>query len=265
MRRLVRAPSLLRALRQFGSAAERPWHVAIVGSGPAGFYAADQLLKGDPDVRVDIYEALPVPFGLVRYGVAPDHQDVKNVTDRFGQIASNPRCSLLANVRVGPAAAEDDPAIGAAGAASTVELSALREHYHAVLLAYGADADRELGGPGEQLGGVHSARHFVEWYNGHPSGVGRSFGLERCETAVVIGHGNVALDCARVLCATPEQLTGSTDIAAHAVAQLASSSVRRVVVLGRRGVLQAAFTIKELRELSKYAHTRGVAPQWPSA
>lgn len=236
------------------------WHVAVVGSGPAGFYTADQLLKGDPDVHVDIYERLPVPFGLVRYGVAPDHQDVKNVTERFCQIAGHERCSLLANVRVGA----DDPE-GAAHAASrpaTIGLDSLSSHYHAVVLAYGADADRPLGLPGEELGGVYSAREFVEWYNGHPSAAGRSFGLGACETAVVVGNGNVALDCARVLCATPEQLVGGTDIAAQAAAELAGSAVRRVVVLGRRGVLQAAFTIKELRELSKLngSTTRLLAP-----
>ena len=216
--------------RRFASAASggSPWHVAIVGSGPAGFYTADFLLKGSPDVRVDIYERLPVPFGLVRYGVAPDHQSVKNVTERFAQIASDPRCSLLANVLVGPC---DD----AAGVAASVPLQTLREQYHAIVLAGGADRDRTLGLPGEDLDGVHSARQFVEWYNGHPSAVGRSFGLQSCETAVVIGHGNVALDCARMLTSTPEQLLGDTDVAAHAAAELSNSGVRQVALLGRRG------------------------------
>jgi len=139
------------------------WHVAIVGSGPAGYYTADQLLKGDPDVKVDIYERLPVPYGLVRYGVAPDHQEVKNVTLRFEQIASDPRCALLANVSVGKPGSASSTAVSA-----SVPLAMLREQYHAVVLAYGADSDRTLGLPGEDLMGVHSARQFVEWYNGHP-------------------------------------------------------------------------------------------------
>ena len=241
-------PRLARRLpcRRLSTSAAKPWHVAIIGSGPAGFYTADFLLKGDPDVRVDIFERLPVPFGLVRYGVAPDHQTVKNVTDRFGQIASDPRCSLLANVRVGDG---DDPT----GVAASVPLAKVREQYHAVVLACGADTDRTLGLPGEELEGVHSARQFVEWYNGHPRAVGRTFGLAGCETAVIVGHGNVALDCARMLCSTPDQLVGETDVASHAVAELSASGVRQVVLLGRRGVLHAAFTIKELRELSKRA------------
>lgn len=209
---------------------------------------ADQLLKGDPDVKVDIYERLPVPYGLVRYGVAPDHQEVKNVTLRFEQIASDPRCTLLANVSVGERGSTASTAVSA-----SVPLATLREQYHAVVLAYGADSDRTLGLPGEDLSGVHSARQFVEWYNGHPLAAAEGFSLRSCETAVVIGHGNVALDCARVLSSTPEQLVGETDIAARAAAELAESNVRQVVLLGRRGVQHAAFTIKELRELSKRA------------
>ena len=245
-RRLVRSGTPRRRLSSGGTT---PWHVAIVGSGPSAFYAADFLLKGDPDVHVDIYERLPVPFGLVRYGVAPDHQEVKNVTLRFDEIASSQRCSLLANVKVADAAAQGD-------VSALVPLSALREHYHGVVLAYGADADRTLGLPGEDLTGVHSARHFVEWYNGHPSAVGHDFGLASCETAVLIGHGNVALDCARMLSATPEELKGQTDVAAHAAAVISESNIRQVVLLGRRGVAHAAFTIKELRELSKRAGAR---------
>ena len=204
----ARAPTacgkLVRGLtaRRFSSSAGVP-HVAVVGSGPAGFYTADFLLKGHPEVRVDIFEQQPVPFGLVRYGVAPDHQTVKNVTERFARIAADPRCSLHANVRI---AATPD----AAGHAASVPLETLREQYHAVVLACGADTDRTLGLPGEELEGVHSARQFVEWYNGHPRAAGRSFGLPVCETAVIVGHGNVALDCARMLCATPAQLRGES-------------------------------------------------------
>ena len=243
-------------LARFSTSAAARWYVAIVGSGPAAFYTADQLLKNDPDVRVDLYERLPVPFGLVRYGVAPDHQDVKNVTDRFGKIASDPRCTLLGNVHVGGGGPRS------AGISAVLPLDALRARYSAVVLACGADADRTLGVPGEELAGVHSAREFVEWYNGHPLGADRAFSLSSCETAVVVGHGNVALDCARVLCATADQLVGDTDIAAHAVEELAQSRVRQVVLLGRRSALHAAFTIKELREISKLsgATTTLVAP-----
>ena len=149
------------------------WHVAVVGSGPAGFYATDQLLKKDPDVRVDMYERLPVPFGRVRYGVAPDHQDVKNVTERFTQIASSSRVSFPGNVHVGDGGAE--------GTAS-VSLPRLLEHYDAVVLANGSASNRLLGLEGEELPGVHSAREFVEWHNGHPEAVNRQFDLSRCQT-----------------------------------------------------------------------------------
>ena len=236
----------MRALRRLSSVPAARWHVAIVGSGPSAFYTADHLLKQDPHVHVDIYERLPVPFGLVRYGVAPDHQSVKEVTKRFDQIASERRCSLLANVCVGSADYADD-------GAAHVPLDVLRKEYHAVVLAYGASSDRTLGIPGEHLRGVDSARQFVEWYNGMPSALGADFDLSRCETAVVVGNGNVALDCARMLSSTPEQLVGETDVAEHAAAELARSSVRQVVLLGRRGVVHAAFTIAELRELSKRA------------
>jgi NADPH-dependent glutamate synthase beta subunit-like oxidoreductase len=251
MHRLARQALLRRHLstpcRVLSSAAPgSPWHVAIVGSGPAAFYTADFLLKGNADVHVDLYERLPVPFGLVRYGVAPDHQSVKNVTDRFTQIASDPRCTVSCNVRVGTGA---DPRAHAA----SIPMEDLREHYHAVVLACGADVDRRLGLPGEDLPGVHAARQFVEWYNGHPYSSTRGFNLAACETAVIVGHGNVALDCARLLTSTPDQLRGDTDVTAHAAAELAASGVRQVVLLGRRGVLHAAFTIKELRELSKRA------------
>ena len=231
--------------RAYSTATQQPWHVAIVGSGPAAFYAADQLLKNDPEVRVDFYEQLPVPFGLVRFGVAPDHQDVKTVTERFEQIEreSDGRVSYAGNVHVGA------PGAGRPGQAS-LELGTLREHYSAVLLAYGAADDRTLGVPGEGLAGVHAARQFVEWYNGHPQAAGLSFDLARCETAVIVGNGNVALDCARVLAKSVDELA-KTDISEHALAELATSQIRQVVLLGRRGVLQAAFTIKEFRALTK--------------
>lgn len=208
------------------------WHVAVVGSGPAGFYTADQLLKGDSEVRVDIFERLPVPFGLVRYGVAPDHQEVKNVTERFNQIASHERCSFFGNVRVGVAGRSD-------AYAAHIPLATLRSCYNAVVLSYGASSDRALGIPGEELGGVFAARQLVEWYNGHPDAANSTFDLSKCDTAVIIGNGNVALDCARLLTASPDELVGS-DIAGHAMDELACSSIRHVVILGRRGPLQVS-------------------------
>ena len=217
--------TLPNALRRGLATATSPWRVAVVGSGPAGFYATDHLLKKDADVQVDLFDRLPVPFGLVRYGVAPDHQEVKNVTERFTQIAISPRVRFLGNVHVGG---------GAPAGAADVSLPQLQEHYDAVLLAYGSASNRSLGVDGEQLPGVHSAREFVEWYNGHPEAVDRRFDLQSTETAVIVGQGNVALDCARVLSKTPAELATS-DIAAHAVEALSRSAVREVVILGRRG------------------------------
>ncbi|KAJ1626403.1 hypothetical protein T492DRAFT_596714 [Pavlovales sp. CCMP2436] len=213
------------------------WRVAIVGSGPAGFYTADALLKGSKDVRVDIFDRLPAPFGLVRYGVAPDHPEVKNVTERFTGIAASPRVRFAGNVRVGD------------GTASTVTVEELRGHYDALVLACGAEGDRRLNLPGEELRGVSSAREFVAWYNGHPDFARERWDLSRGETAVIVGQGNVALDVARVLAKRASDIA-PTDITCAAVAALEASQIRRVFVVGRRGPLQAAFTTKECRELS---------------
>jgi len=196
-------------------------------------------------VRISLFEQLPVPFGLVRFGVAPDHQDVKKVTERFTQIASDARVNYFGNVSIGSD-------FSAAPEAARLSLAQLQEHYDAVVLTYGASANRGVGLPGAGLAGVHSARQFVEWYNGHPRAAGLDFRLSDTETAVIVGHGNVALDCARILCKSVEQLR-SSDIAQHAAHALAASKVQKVVLLGRRGVLHAAFTIKELRELSRLA------------
>lgn len=209
-----------------------PLKVSIIGAGPAGFYTAQQVLKF-PNAVVDIYEGLPVPFGLVRFGVAPDHPDVKNVIHTFTNIAKNPRCNVYGNVRLG----------------TDVTLEDLRKVYHAVVLTYGADQERSLGVPGEDLPNVFSARKFVGWYNGHPADVGVRPDLSG-ETAVVIGHGNVALDVARILLSPVESLQG-TDIVEPALEALRKSSVRKVIVVGRRGPLEVAFTIKELREMTK--------------
>ncbi|KAL9083290.1 MAG: hypothetical protein Q9165_008596 [Trypethelium subeluteriae] len=189
-------------------------------------------MQKNEDAIVDMYEKLPAPFGLVRYGVAPDHPEVKNCEEKFEEVAANPRFNFIGNVAVG----EDVP------------LSSLRPHYHAILFAYGASEDRELGIPGESLKGVYSARAFVGWYNGLPEYSDLNPILDRGAEAVVIGQGNVALDVARILLTDIDTLK-STDIAEHALESLSRSKVRRVEVVGRRGPMQAAFTLKEVREL----------------
>lgn len=215
-------------------------HVAIVGSGPAGFYTTQQLLKGNPNIIVDIYEKLPVPFGLVRFGVAPDHPEVKNVIHTFTQTAQNDRCNFWGNIEVG----------------KDVTLKELTDAYTAVVLCYGASHDRLLDVPGEDLPNVISARSFVGWYNGLPQDQNLSINLD-CESAVVLGHGNVALDVARILL-TPVRQLQKTDISQHALEVLRSSKIKQVHVVGRRGPLQVAFTIKELREMINLLDTRTI-------
>ncbi|KAJ5902865.1 hypothetical protein N7495_003393 [Penicillium taxi] len=211
----------------------RPVRIAIVGSGPAGFYAAARLLSKQQDAIVDMYEKLPVPFGLARYGVAPDHPEVKNCEDKFNEVASSPRFNFIGNVDIG----------------SDLPLAALKPHYDAILFSYGASKDKELGIPGEKaLKSVHSARAFVGWYNGLPEHRDLEPDLVSGEDAVIIGQGNVALDVARILLSDVDALR-STDIADHALETLSKSRIKRVRVVGRRGPLQAAFTIKEVREL----------------
>ncbi len=208
--------------------------VAIIGSGPAGSYAAGHLLRHTAsEVHVDIYERLPTPWGLVRAGVAPDHPKIKSVTNLYERTAEHPRLRLFANVEFG----------------KHVSLADLRERYHAIVYAVGTPVDRALGIPGEELPGSYAATDFVGWYNGHPDFRDREFDLSG-ERAVVIGAGNVALDVARMLVLTREELA-VTDIADHALEALAGSAVREVVVVGRRGPAQAAFTNPELRELGE--------------
>ncbi|KAF4512997.1 hypothetical protein G6O67_000320 [Ophiocordyceps sinensis] len=220
---------------------DAPPRLAIVGSGPAGFYAASRVMSRRPDAHVDMYEALPVPFGLVRYGVAPDHPEVKNCQARFEAIAMTPNFRFIGNVSVGRP--------GHSAEHCTVQLETLMRHYDSILMAYGASEDRQLGIPGESsLGGVYSARQFVGWYNGFPDSAGVEPDLTRGEEAVIIGQGNVALDLARMLLAGVDALR-RTDITQRALAQLATSRVKRVRVVGRRGPMQASFTIKEVREL----------------
>lgn len=213
--------------------------VCVVGAGPAGFYTAQQILK-DPNAAVDIYERMPVPFGLVRYGVAPDHPEVKNVIHTFTNTAKNPRCSFYGNVRLG----------------TDITLADLQDAYHAVVLTYGSDEEKRLGIPGEDLGNVLSARKFVGWYNGHPADLDVHPDLN-VDTVAVVGHGNVALDVARILLMSPDVLQ-KTDISEVALSTLRESRVKRVVLLGRRGPLQVAFTIKELREMTKLPSVRTV-------
>lgn len=213
---------------------ESPLRVAVVGAGPAGFYAAEHLLKSDePAIRVDMLDRLPTPFGLVRGGVAPDHPKIKSVIRVYERTAARQGFRFFGNVKLG----ED------------VSAAELAERYHAVLYAYGAETDRHLGIPGEELTGSDAATAFVGWYNAHPDYTARSFDLSH-ERAVVIGNGNVAADVTRMLALTREELE-ATDTTDPAIEALARSGVREIVVLGRRGPAQAAFTNPELRELGE--------------
>ncbi|ARU22821.1 FAD-dependent oxidoreductase [Ralstonia pseudosolanacearum] len=212
------------------------YRVAIVGAGPGGFYAAEALLRAPFPIEVDMIERLPVPYGLVRYGVAPDHPKLKQVTAVFDRIAALPGFRFIGGVEVG----------------SDVSMEALRCGYHAVIVATGASVGRRMGIPGEDLLRSHAASDFVGWYNGHPDQQDCHFDLS-AECAVVVGHGNVALDVARILLKSVDELR-HTDIAAHALDALASSRVREVHVVGRRGPAQTRFSAKELHEFGALAH-----------
>lgn len=214
--------------------------MAVVGSGPAGFYTSYRVMSLIDRAKVDMYEALPVPFGLVRFGVAPDHPEVKNCQDKFSEVASSPNFTFVGNVSIGHKPFHPD--------GQSVPLATLMRHYDAVLFAYGAAKDRTLGIPGEStLKRIYSAREFVGWYNGLPEFAGLNPDLSQGE-AVVIGQGNVAIDVARVLLEDVENLR-KTDMADYALEALSTSQVKRVRIAGRRGPMQAAFTIKEVREL----------------
>ncbi|KAL2173869.1 uncharacterized protein P884DRAFT_264509 [Thermothelomyces heterothallicus CBS 202.75] len=220
----------------------RPFRLAIIGSGPAGFYTAYRAMSRIQGAKVDMYEALPVPFGLVRFGVAPDHPEVKNCQEKFEEVASSPDFTFIGNVSVGTKSDHPDGA--------TVPLASILRHYNAVVFSYGAAKDRTLGVPGEDLKGVYSAREFVGWYNGLPEHADLGPDLTRGDEAVIIGQGNVALDVARMLLENVDVLRKS-DIAEHAIETLSRSKIRRVHIVGRRGPMQAAFTIKEIRELMR--------------
>jgi ferredoxin--NADP+ reductase len=211
-------------------------HVAIVGSGPAGFYAADALLKSDdPQVAVDVIDRLPTPWGLVRLGVAPDHENIKAVSRAFEKTAAKPGFRFFGNVEVG----------------STVSHDELLELYDAIVYTVGAQTDRRLGIPGEDLPGSWAATEFVAWYNGHPDFQDREFELAH-ERVVIVGNGNVAIDCARMLALAPEELA-PTDTTEEAIEAINAAGVEEIVMLGRRGPVQAAFTPPELKELGELA------------
>ena len=213
-----------------------PLRVAVVGSGPAAFYAAGHLLASeDRPVEVNMIERLPTPWGLVRLGVAPDHPKLKEVSRAFEKIAGRPGFRFFGNVEVGKTVTHDD----------------LARTHDAVVYAVGAQTDKQLGIPGEELSGSWSATEFVAWYNGHPDFQELSFDLSH-ERAVVVGNGNVALDVARMLALTHEELR-PTDTTDSAIEAIAAAGIREIVVLGRRGPVQAAWTAPELAELGELA------------
>ena len=215
-----------------GFSTDHPLRVAIIGAGPAGFYTAEHLFKQkNLTVEIDMFDRLPTPFGLVRAGVAPDHQKIKNVIKVFDRTARHPHFRYFGNVELGKHLSVDD----------------LRRHYHQIVYTIGTRSARKLGIPGEDLRGSHSATEFVGWVNGHPDYRNRQFDLTQ-ERVAVIGVGNVAMDVARMLAKTRDELA-VTDIADHALEALSHSRVKEIYILGRRGAAQAAFTIPELKEM----------------
>ncbi|HKA53910.1 MAG TPA: FAD-dependent oxidoreductase [Candidatus Binatia bacterium] len=211
-----------------------PWRVAVFGAGPAGFYAVDELLK-HPGVAVDLFDRLPTPYGLVRGGVAPDHQKIKAVIKQYEKTAARPGFRFFGNVTFG----ED------------LSLDEVLAHYRQVLFTTGAESDRRMGIPGEDLPGSHPATIFVGWYNGHPDYRDLHFDLD-AECAAVIGNGNVAMDVTRILARSVDELA-KTDIADYALEALRHSKIKEIYLLGRRGPAQAAFTNPEIRELAELA------------
>lgn len=213
-----------------------PLRIAIIGSGPTAFYAADHFLKQkNLVVEIDMFDRLPTPYGLVRGGVAPDHQKIKSVTAAYDKTAAHPNFRFYGNVEFG----------------RDITLADVRDYYHQVIYCTGAQTDRNMGIPGEDLQGSHAATEFVAWYNGHPDYRDCPFDLSQ-ERAAVVGVGNVAVDVARILCRTPEELQ-ATDIADYALEALSRSKIKEVYLLGRRGPAQAAFTNPEIKELGELA------------
>lgn len=222
---------------------ERPLRVAIIGSGPSAFYSAESLFKSGKNLIINMFERLPTPYGLVRYGVAPDHPKIKNVIKVYEKTAENPKFSFFGNVEIGKA----------------ITIHQLRKYHDALIFANGAETDRKLGIEGEDLTGSHTATEFVGWYNGNPAFQDRKFDLS-CETAVIIGQGNVALDVARILTKTAEELK-NTDITQNALDTLAQSKIKTVHIIGRRGPAQAAFTAVEIREFAELADCHPVVEE----
>ena len=219
---------------------QNPLSIAIIGSGPSGFYAAEALLKSGKTVNISMFEKLPIPYGLVRSGVAPDHPKLKQVINIYAKIAESPEFTFFGNVTIG----------------KDLSIDEMRSYFHAIILSCGAESNRKLSIPGESLRGSHTATEFVGWYNGHPDYRDRTFDLSH-ETAVIIGQGNVAVDVGRILAKTPDELR-HTDIAEHAFVALAESKIRNIYVVGRRGPVQAKFTPKELKEFRELAGCHAV-------
>jgi len=221
-----------------------PIRVAVIGSGPAGFYAAEHLFKHQEyEFQIDMYDKLPTPHGLVRSGVAPDHQKIKSVTRVYDKIASHPNFRFFGYVEYG----------------KDITMEDLKRHYNVIVFATGAETDRRMNIPGEDLKGSHTATEFVAWYNGHPHYGESRFDLS-AEAVAIVGVGNVAVDVARILCRTDEEL-GETDIADYAREALKDSRVKDVYLLGRRGPLQAAFTNPEVRELGKLKNAHAITKE----
>ena len=211
----------------------RPLRVAIVGAGPSGFYIADSLFRAKLPVIVDAFDRLPTPYGLLRGGVAPDHQQMKTVGKYYEKVALTPGFSFFGNVKVG----------------QDISVEELQQHYDAVVFSCGAETDRRLGIPGEELSGSYTATAFVGWYNGHPDYQGYRFDLSASKV-MIIGQGNVAIDVARILAKTTTELRKS-DITEAAIEKLAKSQVKEIVLVGRRGPVQSAFTELEIKELGE--------------
>ena len=221
-----------------------PLRVAIIGAGPSGFYTVSNFLKHkDLHVEFDMFDRLPTPFGLVRAGVAPDHQKDKSVQRAYDKSAQSANFRFYGNVEYG----------------RDIHLEDLRRHYHQVMFTSGAPFDRNLGIPGEELAGSHSATEFVAWYNGHPDFAEHQFDLNQ-ESVAVVGVGNVAMDVARILCKTHAELA-VTDMADYALDALKNSQVKNVYILGRRGPAQAAFTPPEIKEMGEFEDADVTVPQ----
>ncbi|MDA1353525.1 MAG: FAD-dependent oxidoreductase [bacterium] len=220
-----------------------PLRVAIIGSGPSGFYAAEALFKTGMSVTVDMFERLPTPFGLLRGGVAPDHQRMKSIASAYEKIAMNDGFHFFGNVCIG----------------RDLTIEELRHYYDALIFACGTESDRKLGIPGEDLPGSHTATEFVGWYNGHPDYQSRQFDLSQ-KAVAIIGQGNVAIDVTRILAKSPSELM-SSDITENALVALRNSNVEDIYLIGRRGAAQAAFTQLEIQEMGELDESEPVVPE----